>query len=264
METKETQPQDEMWKKWEKEHRRGKIIGGTAIVIAGVLFLARELGVIFPEWLFTWKVLLITIGLVIGIKHGFRNFKWLIPIIIGTAFLISDLFPGLALKPLLWPLIVILVGLFIIFKPHTKRRRMRWEKWKKHNKYAHYYKDCYHGGGQHNNEDILDSTAFMAGVKKNILSKNFKRGDVTAVFSGTELNFSQADFTETAELDLTAVFGGISLIIPSNWEIKSEVVCAFGSVEDNRAVQPLATNELKKVLNLSGTVFMGGIEIKNY
>lgn len=263
METKETRPQDETWKKWEKEHRRGKTIGGIVIVIAGILFLAKELGVIFPEWLFTWKMLLITIGLVIGVKHGFRNAKWLIPVIIGSAFLISDLFPGWAIKPLLWPLTVILVGLFIIFKPHNKRRHIRWKKWQKHSRYRHYHTSSYSDGAHINKEDVLDSTAFMGGVKKNIISKNFKRGDITAVFAGTELNFSHADFNETAELDLTAVFGGITLILPSNWEIKSEVVCAFGSVEDNRQLQPIVMNTNKKILILSGTAFMGGIEIKN-
>jgi hypothetical protein len=104
----------------------------------------------------------------------------------------------------------------------------------------------------------------MAGVKKNIISKNFKQGDVTVVFAGTELNFTQADFEEKAYLEVTAVFGGVQLILPAHWEIKSELVCVMGNVEDKRAIQPSTINESKKILILRGTVFMGGVEIKSY
>lgn len=264
METNETQPQEEMWKQWDKEHKRGKVIGGSIVVIAGALFLAKELGVLFPEWLFTWKTLLITIGLAIGIKHNFRNSKGLILIIIGGLFLLPELFPAFTIKPLLWPIMIIIIGLFIIFKPHKKRKHKAWEKWEKRKMGRHACQDYENLRTETNNEDIVDFTSFMAGIKKNITSKNFKKGDITVVFAGTELNFSQADFNEKAELDLTTVFGGVLLIVPSNWEIKSEVVCAFGSVEDNRIVQPSTSAENKKVITLRGNVFFGGIEIKNY
>lgn len=263
METIDTQAKEEMWNKWDKEHKRGKRIGGVVIVIVGILFLAKELGAVFPAWLFTWKMLLIAIGLVIGIKHGFRNPKWLIPVAVGGAFLASDLFPELALRTFLWPLMIIALGLFIIFKPH-RRRHMSWKRWQKHERYRNHCENQWHSQTESNNEDSIDFTSFMGGIKKNILSKNFKRGDITVIFAGTELNFSQADFNEKAELDITTVFGGTLLIVPANWEIKSEVVCAFGSVEDKRIIQPITGTENRKVLTLRGTVFMGGIEIKNY
>lgn len=263
METKETQTHDEMWNKWDKEHRRGKRIGGAVIVLIGALFLAREIGVVFPAWFFTWKMLIIAIGLIIGIKHGFRDAKWLIPVAVGSAFLVSDLFPELSIRPFLWPLMIIAFGLFIIFKPHHRKHRA-WRRWKREEKYRRHCENNWNLKTESNNEDTVDFTSFMGGIKKNILSKNFKRGDVTVVFAGTEINFSQADFHEKAELDLTAVFGGTLLIVPSNWEIKSEVVCVFGSVEDKRIIQPTTTTENRKILTLRGTVFMGGIEIKNY
>jgi hypothetical protein len=65
-------------------------------------------------------------------------------------------------------------------------------------------------------------------------------------------------------MELTNVFGGTKLIIPAHWEINSELVSVFGSIEDKRPIQPNTTIGDKKVLILRGTTFMGGIDIKSY
>jgi predicted membrane protein len=270
METIEKQPQEKIWQQWEKEHKRGKIFGGIFIVIIGSLFLARELGVVFPEWLFTWKVLLIAIGLVHLLKHGFRRVGWLIPITIGSVFLISDLHPELAIKPLIWPVLLILLGLVIIFKPRRKNKWARWQKWQKHNEKWHQYHyhnrfECHNNKSELLNEDSIEVISIMSNVKKNILTKNFKNGEVTVVLGGAKVDFSQADISDNAVLEITQVLGGTQLIIPANWEIKSEIACVLGSVEDKRPPQStIATEENKKVLILKGTISLGGLEIKSF
>src|SRR4051812_36415472 len=111
---------DEMWQKMEKGHRRAKIFGGFLVVLAGVLFLARETGADLPPWLFSWKTLLIAIGLVSGVRHSFRRPGWVIMVIVGGAFLLADFYPGLTLRPFIWPVLLIVLGLVIIFKPRRK------------------------------------------------------------------------------------------------------------------------------------------------
>jgi len=269
MEEKEIATDNEIWSKMEKEHRRGKIFGGVLIVVAGSLFLAKELGAEIPNWIFTWKMFLIAVGLIIGVKHKFMHPGWLILVLVGGAFLVSDLYPGIALKPILWPVLVILFGLFIIFKPRRKSRERYWKKWQKH--HAHHHRRHRHYRGEddwcmevtNSSEETLDYTAFMGGIKKNILSKNFKGGEIVAVFGGTEINLLQADFESSATLDITCVFAGVKLIVPANWEVNSELVSAFGSVEDKRSVQP-KTEGAVKTLVLKGSVFFGGIDIRNY
>jgi len=272
METTETQPHNEMWKKWEKEHRRGKILGGIVIVIIGSLFLARELGVVFPEWLFTWKILLIALGIIHLLKHGFRRLGWLIPVTIGSIFLISDLHPELAIKPLIWPILIILLGLIIIFKPRRKNKWAHWQKWQKM-RGQNYYKHRHHYGNfehcdeksEANNDDSIDVVCIMSNIKKNILTKSFKAGEITVVLGGSKIDFSQADFNKTAKLEITQVLGGTQIIIPANWEIKSEIDCIMGSVEDKRPVKSIATEEEnKKSLVLTGTICLGGLEIKSF
>lgn len=270
METTETQPQDEMWKQWEKEHRRGKILGGIFIVIIGSLFLARELGVVFPEWLFTWKVLLIALGIIHLLKHGFRRLGWLIPVTIGCIFLLSDMHPELAIKPLIWPILIILVGLIIIFKPRKKNKWAHWQKWQKHHEKWHHYHhhnrfDYKNNDSELFNEDSIEVISIMSNVKKSILTKNFKNGEVTVVLGGARIDFSQADLSDNAVLEITQVLGGAQLIIPANWEIKSEIACVLGSVEDKRQAQPtIITGENKKILTLRGTISLGGLEIKSF
>lgn len=260
MEYQEQHNQDTMWRKMEEAHKRGKIFGGILVVIAGSLFLGRELGVAIPSWVFTWKMFLVALGLLIAVKHNFRQTGWIILILVGGAFLVGDIYPAVAIKPLIWPIVIILFGLYLIFKPRHRFRR--WEKWE--GKHQHYNRFSCVREGESIHEDTIDSTTFMGGVKKNILSKNFKGGEVTNVFGGSEINLSQADFENTVTLELTNVFGGTKLIVPANWEISSELTSVIGNIEDKRPVNHKIAGEASKILILKGTTFFGGIEIKSY
>ncbi|MDI1353858.1 MAG: DUF5668 domain-containing protein [bacterium] len=253
---------EQLAREWDKKHRRGKMMGGLLVVAAGVLFLARELGAELPYWIFSWKIFLIGIGLVMMVKHGFSRVGWIIPILIGGTFLISDLFPALALKPILWPSLLIVIGLFIMFKPRRKFKHMHWQKWQ--SRYGRHQDMCQPQGSS-TTENFLDSTSVMGGVKKNILSKNFKGGNITNVFGGAEINLMQADFEGKITLEVTQLFGGTKLIIPSNWVIHTtEMVAVFGSIEDKRPMQQQASSDQTKILVLSGVTIFGGISITSY
>jgi predicted membrane protein len=266
MENEMNNMNDNFWQEAEKRHKRGKILGGFLIVLVGCLFLSRELGMEIPQWVFTWKTLLIALGLMIGVKSSFRSPKWIILVIIGTVFLISDNYPELAIRHFLWPSLLILFGLMVIFKPHRGFRNhpLRNRRYQRYARYSQYQQCNDTGYTQNVNDDKIDSTTFMGSVKKNILSKNFKGGDITNVLGGAEINLSQADFEGTIVLEITNVLGGTKLIVPANWEIQSELVSVLGSIEDKRPVQTGVPNEKNKVLVLKGTVFMGGIDIRSY
>lgn len=258
---------EEMCKQSEQSHRRGKIFGGILVVIAGSLFLGRELGAEIPQWIFSWKTFLIAIGLLIGVKHNFRHAGWFFLVAIGVVFILGDVYPAMNIKPFIWPVLIILFGLMIIFKPRNKFKRRHWNKFQKGRHGRHGFNksgnECYTSETT-SEEDTVDFTTFMGSVKKNILSKNFKGGEITNVFGGSEINLSQADIETKATLELVNVFGGTRLIIPANWEIHSELVSVFGNIEDKRPVQPTMNGDAAKVLVLKGNTFMGGIEIKSY
>ena len=252
--TDEQNISNENWANWEKNRTRGKIAGGLLFVTIGALFLARELGAQFPEWLFTWKTLLIGIGVVSGIKHRFRNFSWIALISVGSAFLLSDFYPEMHIKQFVAPILIIAAGLFMIFKP-----KRRWRRWDRYNR----DRFCNQEGMQ-STEDFINCETVFGAIKKNIISKEFKGGDINLVCAGVELDLSHADLADQATLNISIVMGGVKLIIPSNWKVQSEVSITMGDVNDKRRVSPNATEASAKTLLLKGSVVMGGIEIKNY
>jgi predicted membrane protein len=263
METTEYNDDDTLfWRKMQKSHRRGKVAAGFMLIIAGALFMAREAGAELPSWLFTWKALLIGIGFVFGIRHGFRRPGWLVPVFIGTVFIIADVYPEFSVRQYLWPLVLIVIGIAFIFKPGPRHHHYRhWQKWQHKKKFYAGMKDAFNASSP--KDDFIDSTSFMGGIKKNVITKNFRGGDITNVFGGAEINLSQADFEGTAVLDITQVFGGTRLIVPANWEIKSSLTAFFGGIEDKRPAVPRGEGPVKKLI-LEGTSVFGGIDIESY
>jgi predicted membrane protein len=244
----------------ERHHGAGQVWAGLFLLIIGGLALARSFGVPMPVWLFTWQMLLVGIGLLIGFKKGFRDGGWFIPIIIGGAFLVNDYFLHGELRRHIWPLVLIVIGMFFIFRPRRKRRH-GWHEKKSAGVQAETITPL--SKEDYSKDDFIDSTCIFSGAKKVVLSKNFKGGDITNIFGGCELDLTQADMTEPAVMDITAVFGGATLIIPSNWAIKSDAVTIFGGISDKRKF-PKAPEAAAKTLKLDGTIIFGGVEIRSY
>lgn len=244
----------------ERNEGKGHIWTGLFLLVVGGLALVRSFGIPMPVWLFTWQMLLIGIGLVMGLKKGFRDGGWFIPIIIGGAFLVNDFFLHGELRRHIWPVILIVLGALFIFRP----RKKRWQSW--HEKKSDGVKAetiTPLSEAEHSKDDFIDSTNIFSGSKKVVLSKNFKGGDLTNIFGGCEIDLTQADTAESAVIDITAIFGGATLIVPSNWAIKTESVTIFGGISDKRKF-PVASETSTKTLILDGTVIFGGVEIRSY
>lgn len=80
---------------------------------------------------------------------------------------------------------------------------------------------------------------------------------------GAEVNLLKADIQRAVKLEVTNIFGGTKLIVPSNWDVKNEVTAVFGGIEDKRNIATGVTDP-GKVLVLHGTCVFGGIEVINY
>jgi len=245
------------------DNNSGKIFSGVIVVAVGSVLLANKLGADIPRWIISWEVLLICIGFYIGAKHSFRNWGWMIPVLVGSFFLIDHVVPELNFRPYIWPVAIIGVGLFIIFNP----RCMSGGRWRNRgwgNMGTGMGMSGSSSGKHEDSEDYLNSVSVFGGIEKNIVTKDFRGGEVTTFFGGSAINLSQADIKQRAVLELTQVFGGAQLIIPANWKLVSEVVSVFGGVEDKRVYQKDQSNEPGKVLVLKGTSVFGGIEIKSF
>lgn len=236
---------------------------GVFILLIGLAALIKVSVPDLPYWLFNWKTFLIALGLFIGLKHSFKGSAWIILMLVGGVFLFRDFYPELPIRQYIWPSILVVVGALMILRP----KRSPWEcsdnKKKSNKNSAGIEEATVIDESKNHKEDYLDSTCIFSGSKKIIITKNFKGGDIVTIFGGTELDFSQADMTKPVGLEITTIFGGTKLIIPSDWEIKSEAVMIFGGIEDKRRMQTI-TGEPTKTLILKGTVLFGGIEIKSY
>lgn len=251
-----------------------KIWTGLLLLVVGGVLLLRQSGYPIPAWLFTWPMILILVGLLMGIKHRFRDFSWLIMILVGSVFLTDVVWPGFHIKQYTLPIILIAVGLIFMFSPRRQcdtRRRNRIREWRRFRRQQYsmqppdenkssaitaYYE------GQPTEEAVLDITSIFAGINKKILSKQFRGGEVVCVFGGAEINLTNADFTSPIVIDVVNVFGGTKLIVPANWEIRSEATAIFGGIDDKR--NQGANMVAEKTIILKGTIMFGGIEINSF
>ena len=247
------------------QSRNGGVWMGIFLLLIGTDYFLVENNV-FPQWMWGWGIFLIGLGLFIGARHNFRNPTWFILTVIGGVVLIKSNdfiknFPGINVNHI-WPVALIILGLFFIFRPN--RRSRYWHNYVQDKVDAKINEATSQTPPQSTlSEDFIDTTSIFGGVKKNIISKNFKGGDITNIMGGSEIDLTQADINGTVSIDLTQVFGGTKLIVPSNWQVKAQMAAIFGGVEDKRSIQNTALDP-NKILILDGTSIFGGIEIRSY
>ncbi len=252
-------------------NQSGKVLAGLIIVIIGSLILLNNIGINFPNWIFYWSNILILIGLFISIKHKFRNSSGIFLIILGSFFTLKEALDQLYnFDRIGYPLLIITIGLFLIFKPRSDfnsgktRRRDKLNKRFAGDNTSLEQNDLYTNLNQNDklNMDYLESVNIFSGSQQIIYSKNFKGGEVTSVFGGCDVNLTQADFEGQIVLEVSAIFGGVKIIVPSGWQIKQEVTAIFGGFDDKRVMR--IPEESNKMLIIKGVALFGGVEIKSY
>ncbi|MBN2166359.1 MAG: hypothetical protein JW717_08800 [Marinilabiliaceae bacterium] len=226
-----------------KKCNNGKYGFGIVLILAGLLLLASNLNwipVTIEQVLLSWPMILVAIGLI-----SLFNKEFTVAIIflgVGAYFILPRIYPGFSFVEIwkFWPIILIFFGLGIVF------RRKRFE--------PKIVKEV-------TNEDLLDEVAIFGGRVTKIESKDFKGGRVTCVFGGCELHLENAEMSvEGAILDISAIFGGLKLVVPRDWNVKVEVVSIFGGFSDKRL---FATDLNNKTLVIKGSCVFGGGELSN-
>ena len=226
----------------------GKALIGFVILAAGVLMLLRRMGYPIYSWIFTWPALMIWLGIYIAIKRKFRSITPIWLIIIGAYFLARHQgWIAFSIGQYFWPLFIIVIGLSLLIRPRNASRS---------------FKTNLGGGDNIDSNSFFDTVAIFWGVRKAVLSKSFAKGDIVNIFGGTEINFMQADITNTAVIDLVVIFGGVKLIVPADWDVRVNVVHVFAGTDDKRQFHSVPAS--KKVLLVNGAAIFGGIDILSY
>jgi len=270
---------------------KGKAMAGVILLaIGGVLLLKQFADFFIPDWIFSWPMGLIVGGLYFGAKHNFRKATWSIMIVLGIIFLLNDNIDDAS--RVVWPIGIIGFGIWLILR---RGRQNEWErnikdgqwskqdgKWSKQPANFDFGKNdpevdyAIKDGddvppkdtktpplGYHSGDDYLDSVSVFGGVNKTILSKNFRGGEIVNIFGGAELDFTQADINGRVYIDITQVFGGTKIIVPSNWQVVSDLSAVFAGVDDKR-IRSTASANNDKILVLKGISIFAGVDIRSY
>ncbi len=228
--------------------QNNRAIIGVVLVLLGLFLVLRNTGV-FPDFIediiFSWPMLLVTIGLVITIGSAGSKTSGIIVMAVGAFFLIPHIFRETFDISMFWPSIFIIVGVVFIF---SKRKG-----WNSVTTTAQV------------GDDYIDYVHVFSGGERQIVSDNFRGGKVSAVFGGSEIDLTQAKLAPgVSELEIACVFGGTTIIVPDDWNVKIEVVPVLGGFGDSRKLRPGRTIDVSRQLIIKGAVVFGGGEVKSY
>lgn len=261
--------------------RNGRVLAGMILLVVGAALLLRQLNFFFvPHWLFSWPMWLIFWGLFIGAKSHFQKPSSIILLALGVVFLFTENLHGS--DDVVWPLAIIAFGLWMILRRHGNYDKSwgrgyqnKWD-WRYHTGPANdpnnppvadttYTEVPPQGqtGYPPRGDDYIDAVSVFGGVKKIILSKDFKGGEIVNIFGGAELDFTQADINGTIIIDITQIFGGVKIIVPANWQVVSDIAAVFASVDDKR-IKSTAPPNGNKILMLKGVSIFAGIDIRSF
>jgi len=217
---------------------------GILLVILGFLFLLETFDImdfrsVFSNW---WPLILIVIGLVK--LRGRDKTGGAILLVVGLAFLSAtlDIVNWHSIFRF-WPLILVLVGISLLLKT---RGRTFWGT------------EC---AGE-TSEDFIKASAIFGGINRTVASQNFKGGEVMALFGGVDLDLRHAKSSpQECHLSITALFGGVEVIVPPDWQVSVSGTPILGGIE-NKTTVPKGEDVGAKVY-CQCTVAFGGVEIKN-
>jgi predicted membrane protein len=215
-----------------------RIIMGVGITAIGVGALLGSLDIInfgdfFKDY---WPLIVISAGLLMLLANP-RQFIW--PLIIITWGTLSQLreleVVNVNMWSLIWPLIIIAVGIsFLLNRTHARSDISK--------------------------KDLDDLTAIFSGTTTKNHSEDYKGGDITAICGGVELDLRKATIKKDASINIFTVWGGITLTVPEDWNVKIRAMPIAGGVE-NKTTPPSDKNA--PTLFIDGDVIMAGVEIKN-
>jgi hypothetical protein len=260
----------------DKRHLVGIILVliGLALILDNIRFFPDFI----PWWVWSWPMLLIAIGS-FSLLTSENQGPGIVLIGVGAVFLLSDILPDvwpgffdwfIDDSSLFWYLIIIVVGLSLILrkrgafqsKDGTGGRHSR-----RPGKFAFDKEndspESDAGFSASSDNDYIDELAIFGGGDKIITSDNFRGGRVTTIFGGSDIVLLHSQLAPGVnEIEVFSMFGGWTLRVPPNWQVKSEVVAIFGAVSDKRYIPDNVVKDNTRQLIIKGFVMFGGGEIK--
>lgn len=219
-----------------------RLLIGLVLIFFGAVFFLDNFAIIpfhIPFYFHRWQWIFVIIGIILLFTSDNKT---------GGIVLTSLGLVMLFGFRIIWPFLLIGIGIHFLLKRNSPFSRS----------------SVHNGsGGVSGSQDYIDDVSIFGGGTKIIQSSNFKGGRITAIFGGSEINFKQCILSDgRSVLDIVAIFGGTTLIIPPDWRVVLDVVPIFGGFSDNRIKDPNLVYRDDKTLVVKGFVLFGGGEIK--
>ena len=204
---------------------------GLVLVVVGIMFLGNNLDWWNVNLFFRgWWTLFIIIPSIYGLFDNTDKTGSSISLIVGILLLLAekDIISYGMMWKILFPIIIIIVGLSLICKTNLKRK-MR--------------------------ENSKEYVAVFSGVDEKIkeVVSDFK---AISIFGSVELDLRKAKIEKDLYIEAVTVFGGIDLKLPENVKVQTSGVPIFGGVE-NKCLD----NKEGVVVTIHYTCVFGGIDI---
>ena len=236
---------------------------GLVLILIGIVFLLFNFNLLPAQlkWvILSWPSLLIVIGVFKLFKKQFVSS--VILFLVGIFFLVPKIvraFPVVYPNGIedftqnFWPILLIAAGVVLIvgrlfpdrFGDHTFTRKSRSNHSNTYNRNKGFEKNTVFGSGEHI-----------------VLEPEFEGGELNAVFGSLEIDLRKTSLKEgTTRLDANAVFGSITIFVPRNWLVETNVDAVFGGFEDKRSHDE--TIDMSRKLLITGASVFGGSELRN-
>jgi hypothetical protein len=222
-----------------------QVIIGILVIGMGLLFLLDNLGIWnFHRAISFWPVVFILVGVLklIDSRNANGHLLGAVMIGIGVAMTLNRLGYIDVSWRAMWPVLMIVLGGTLLVRALTGRRLA-----------GPALKD------QDAGDSVLDITAILGGFERRISSQTLRGGEVTAIMGGCVLDMRGASIEGEAVLNVFALFGGITIKCPPDWDVVLQGTPIMGGFEEKTIAAPGST----KRLVVRGYVIMGGLEVRN-
>ena len=222
---------------------------GVLVIVIGFMILLHQLRMI-PEQIdhivFSWQMLLIVLGIYNLFFTQSRVFGYIL-VSVGGFFIIPEIFTiPYNFTRNFWPIILIIVGLFIVFRNGFRKR------------------EPVNMNIDEADSQFIDEFNVFSGSEKKISMKNFKGGKITSIFGGSEIDLLDSELSsETNAIELFYLFGGSTIKVPNDWVVINKVTAILGGFADKRNVSTPKELAPEKTLILRGFVMFGGGEVSS-
>ena len=223
--------------------RFGNLLWGLVFITLGIIIAVNALGVAQINIFFDgWWTLFIIVPCFIGFIKGPTRMGDFIGLVIGIVLLLcaQGFVTFSVIRKLIIPFVFIIIGLGFIFKDFFNSKIN--EKIKTLNK-----------------SGLKEYAATFGENKVDMSNEVFDGADLTAVFGGVELNLLNSEIKDEQVINATAVFGGITIKVPQNVNVKVKSTAIFGGV-DNK-VRNIKEENIPTIYVNAFSMF-GGVDIK--